>query len=168
MSSSRAVVVIGALSLGLSNCQGRSVVPTSPTSVAPPTVSVTTRVAPLVREPVFHDLVGLVSESTSAGEIPVEGALVEILSCQASAICGSAMVSRTVTDREGSYRFSGLYSANTADSYQAINIVWVTKPGYIDPFPPRPEASEGGQFVRLIGNTRFDVHVVREEPSYEK
>ena len=59
-----------------------------------------------------------------------------------------------MTDKDGFYRLPGLYAGKN-------NVVWVSKEGFEDPFPPRPEASEGGQFVTIDNDTRFDGRLVR-------
>jgi hypothetical protein len=108
---------------------------------------------PIVSESNIHTLQGVVSERTSSGLVPVEGAVVTELS---AAVPRSAdnLLQRVTTDKNGYYRLPGLYAGTT-------NVVWVNKDGFADPFPPRPEASEGGEPVTMDGDKRLDIELVR-------
>jgi hypothetical protein len=114
----------------------------------------------------IYSLSGVVSEVTPAGLVPVDGALVEESSCEEDAppsppffpsgACQIYVSQTTKTDRKGFYSFSGLYSGRN-------NGVWVIKEGFDDPLgvPRYPENSEGGQSVTIVGDTRFDIQLVR-------
>jgi hypothetical protein len=111
--------------------------------------------AELVRESDLHTLTGVVVELTSNGPVPVEGASIEELSCTATDMGCAHGVSRTVkTDLNGFYSISGLYPGKH-------NGVWVTKEGFLDPYPPRPEAPEGGAMIAMDADVRFDVQLLR-------
>jgi len=127
------------------------------------TISGDTRVddIQLVRTAV-SSLSGVVSEVTSGGRVPIEGVRVEIYSMpcdeRAAGCVGFGfpigILQSALTDKKGVYHLSGLYPGKN-------NVIWLAKQGFDDPFPPRPEASEGGQFVTIDGATPFDVQLVR-------
>jgi len=103
----------------------------------------------------IHTLVGVVSERTPAGLVPVEGALVTALSA-ATARSANAVTRRATTDRNGHYSLPGLYPGPN-------NVVYITKEGFEDPFPPRREAPEGGAPITLTGDQQLDIQLVRSK-----
>jgi hypothetical protein len=115
----------------------------------------------LVRTAV-DSLSGVVSEVTSAARVPIEGVRVEVYSMpcdeRGTGCVGFGfpigILQSAMTDKNGVYRISGLYPGKN-------NVIWLGKPGFEDPFPPRPEASEGGQVVTIDGDTLFDVQLAR-------
>jgi hypothetical protein len=116
----------------------------------------------LVRTAIYT-LSGVVAEQTSTGLVPVAGVRVEESSMpcdQRGAGCvgfgGSeiGILQNTITDKNGFYSIPGVYPGK-------YNLVWAAKDGFQDPYPPRPEASEGGQGVTVDGDTRFNIVLVR-------
>ena len=110
----------------------------------------------------LYSLSGVVYEVTSAGRVPIEGVRVEVYSMpcdERGAGCLGfgfpiGILQGAMTDKNGVYRISGLYTGKN-------NVIWLGKEGFEDPFPPRPEASEGGQFLTIDDHTPFDVQLVR-------
>ncbi len=110
----------------------------------------------------LYTLSGLVFEATSVGRVPLEGVRVDVYSmpCDQKVVgCVGfgfpiEIYQTVMTDKNGVYRISGLYAGRN-------NVIWLAKQGFEDPFPPRPEASEGGQVVTVDGETPFDVPLVR-------
>jgi hypothetical protein len=104
----------------------------------------------------------VVSEVTSAGRVPIEGVRVDVSSmpCDQKVVgCVGfgfpiEIFQTVMTDKNGAYRISGLYAGRN-------NVIWFGKQGFEDPFPPRPEASEGGEVVTIDTDTAFDVQLVR-------
>ena len=90
-----------------------------------------------------YALSGVVSEVTSDGLVPVEGARVETCDSTSSG-CASHMFLTATTDRNGSYRVPGLSLGEQRD-------IGVSKEGF--------EASS--HRVPINGETRFDVQLVR-------
>jgi hypothetical protein len=115
----------------------------------------------LVREGDIHTLSGVIVELTQNGLMPVGGVVVWELSCPAlPEMCAAQNIVQSVmTDTNGFYSFSGLYAGKN-------NVVWANKEGFKDPFPQRPEASEGGQTVTIDGDTRFDIQLVRDDSQH--
>ena len=111
----------------------------------------------------IYMLSGVVSEMTPSGPMPVQGVVLEELSCEDIAApassphnpCPASISQTTTTDQSGRYSFSGLYAG-------AANVVWARKEAFEDPFPQQlPDNSEGGHAVRIDGSTRFDIQLVR-------
>lgn len=117
----------------------------------------------LVRTAIYT-LSGFVSELTSAGRVPVERVRVDASSmpcdergtgCAGFGIGGIGLFQTATTDKSGFYSISGLYPGK-------YNIIWASKDGYADPFPPQyPDNSEGGQAITINGDSRFDIQLVR-------
>ena len=130
----------------LSACTGSGPV-SSPIAPSPPTSS-----APTVPQPTYT-LSGLISEATPSGSVPVEGVLVEELSCDAGYHVCSQVVHTAMTDLNGSYFLAGLSASQT-------HFLWVSKKGY------RAEASPNceGCFrsVTIDADTRLDIELVRQ------
>jgi hypothetical protein len=117
----------------------------------------------------IHTLSGVVLETTPTGLVPIEGVQMSAYSCEDTAAippfypagsCGFASISQsTTTDRNGSYRFTGLYSGKR-------NSLGATKEGFVDPRVD-PDAQEGsgregkGQEVVIDGDTRIDLYLIR-------
>jgi len=127
------------------------------------TISGDTRVDFQLVRTAVDSLSGVVSEVTSAARVPIEGVRVEVYSmpcdergtgCVGFGSSEIRIIQSAMTDKNGVYRISGLYPGRN-------NVIWLAKPGFEDPFPPRPEASEGGQVVTIDGDTLFDVQLVR-------
>ena len=113
-------------------------------------------------------LSGIVSETTPAGPVPIEGVRVSSYSCEDTAAippffpagsCLVAVAQDATTDRNGFYRFSGLYAGSK-------NWVGLSKDGFEDPRVDS-NAREGsghegkGQEVVITGETRIDLQLVR-------
>ena len=126
------------------------------------TISGDTRVDFQLVRTAVASLSGVVSEVTSAARVPIEGVRVEIYSMpcdeRGTGCVGFGfpigILQSAMTDSNGVYRISGLYPGRN-------NVIWFAKPGFDDPFPPRPEATEGGQLVTIDNETPFDVQLVR-------
>jgi hypothetical protein len=115
----------------------------------------------LVRTAV-DSLSGVVSEITSTGRVPLGGVRVDVSSMpcdeRGTGCLGFgfdiAIFQSVMTDKNGFYSVSGLYPGKN-------NSIWAAKAGFEDPYPPRPEAPEGGQALSIDGNTSFDILLVR-------
>ena len=106
-------------------------------------------------------LSGVVFEVTASGRSPLEGVTVY---CDA---CGDFGHSWTTTDGTGEYRFSrdietggGVWLSN------ALTPINARKPGYGDPagLPPLTMTTTdptGWRDVRIVGDTRLDIELVR-------
>ena len=114
----------------------------------------------------IYTLSGVVSEETSAGLMPIEGALVEEYSCEDvspsppffGSGCPIVIYQTTTTDKNGTYRFSGLYGGKG-------NSIGASKEGFDDPLVPNvpegPNVPDNSRKVTLNGETRYDIHLVR-------
>ena len=127
------------------------------------TLKADTRVDFQLARTAIYTLSGVVAEQTSAGLVPVAGVRVEeysmpcdqrVTGCVGFGGGEIAIVQSTTTDKNGVYSIPGLYPGDN-------NFIWAAKDGFQDPYPPRPEASEGGQAVTIDGDTRFDILLVR-------
>jgi len=116
----------------------------------------------LVRTAIYT-LSGVVAEQTSTGLMPVAGVRVEEYSmpcdqrgtgCVGFGGAEIGIVQNTMTDKNGFYSIPGLYLGK-------YNFIWADKAGFEDPYPPRPEAPEGGQDLSIDGNTQFDILLIR-------
>ena len=149
-----------ALTPTLPGCNGDSY--SAPTAPSP--ASVTFPVAPRPPSPTSYtwspanSLSGLVYEQTADGRRPIEG--VDVY-CEP---CGKETHTWATTDANGLYRFTdGVWT----DPTNFPTRVSVTKNGFRDPAglprptPPNP-ASAGWREVVIIGDTRFDVELVRQ------
>lgn len=100
-------------------------------------------------------LSGVVFEVTPAGPVPIEGADVY---CE---LCGAETHSWPVTDANGFYRFTGVWALGGIPTS-----VGIEKDGFLDPVglprttPPNP-SGPGWREVRIDGDTRFDIELVR-------
>lgn len=100
-------------------------------------------------------LSGVVFEVTVAGPAPIEGAWVY---CE---LCGEETHSWSRTDQGGAYRFSGVWGLGGVPTS-----VWIGKDGFRDPVElplitsPNP-SGPGWREVRVYGDTRFDIELVR-------
>jgi hypothetical protein len=126
------------------------------------TISGDTRVDFQLVRTAVDSLAGVVSEVTSTGRVPIAGVRVDVYSMpcdQRGTGCVGfgfpiEIFQSAMTDKSGVYRISGLYPGK-------YNVIWLSKQGFEDPFPPRPDASEGGQVVTIDGATLFDVQLLR-------
>jgi hypothetical protein len=122
------LVVALVTTLTVVGCSGNdSVTTTSPTPGVPPTFT----------------LSGVVSERTSAGVVPVEGARIEACDPVFSG-CLSHVFQVVTTDRNGGYRFPGLFPSDQRD-------VGVSKEGF----------ETSNHRVRINGDTRCDIQLLR-------
>ena len=127
--------------------------PTAPSAVSPPPMPAPTPLAGRVMSEVT--LSGIVYETTPAGMVPIEGVAVY---CEP---CGVETHTGTFTDSNGFYSFYGVW-------LEALPTrLHVRKNGYVDPLglprptPPNP-TGPGWREVRVNGDTRFDVELVRQ------
>ena len=98
---------------------------------------------------------GMVSEVTPNGIVPVEGVGLTVASCDASAPggCGKNGSLLTVTtNAQGGYIAEGVYPGPAS--------VWAEKTGFQLPAGVTADG-EGAQTVRVNGDTRFDIQLVR-------
>ena len=116
----------------------------------------------LVRTAIYT-LSGVISEVTSRGRVPIEGVRVDVYSMpcdEHGSGCvgfgeGIGLFQTAMTDRSGLYSIPGLYLGN-------YNVIWATKDGFADPFPPHyPDNAEGGRAITNDGDSRFDIQLVR-------
>jgi hypothetical protein len=100
-------------------------------------------------------LFGVVSEVTANGIVPVEGVLMDVASCDASArggCGGNGSTLRVTTNAQGAYIAEGVYPGPAG--------VWVDKPGFQLSEGVKVDG-EGAQSVMVQGDTRFDIRLVR-------
>ncbi len=99
-------------------------------------------------------LSGLVTQETATGRVPVEGVLVEEMTCQVAG-CSNYILQKATTDKAGAYHIAGLYPG-------ALNFVWITKDGY-EPvgMPPVPTCDNCNSIVTMIGDTELDIELAR-------
>jgi|SRR6185503_9524256 len=115
----------------------------------------------------IYTLSGVVSEKTSAGLVPIEGALVEEYSCEDAPPsppffvngCTVLIYQTTTTDKKGAYRFSGLYGGTR-------NSIGASKDGFEDPLSPNlPESPDYPDTIRKVtinGDTHYEIQLVRQ------
>ena len=138
----------------LPGCGGMSSpMPSSPSPVAPSPVASSTPVITQTSA-VFAPnitLSGFVSEIVQGVAVPVDGASVY---CEP---CGEGTHTYASTDSKGFYIFTGIWGNDFS--------IWIGKDGYQDPagtvnsgFP----RGAGWRDVKISGNTRFDVQLVRK------
>jgi carboxypeptidase family protein len=113
-----------------------------------------------------YTLSGVVSEETPAGLVPIEGALVEEYSCEDvppsppffGNACPVLMYQATTTDKNGAYRFAGLYGGTR-------NSIGASKEGFDDPLVPNvqesPDAPDTSRKVTINGDTHYQIQLVR-------
>ena len=100
-------------------------------------------------------LFGMVSEVTANGIVPVEGVMVQVMSCDPSTSggCGgNGLILRGTTNAQGAYIVDGVFSGAA--------VVWVEKTGFQLPEGVKADG-EGAQIVMVTGDTRFDTKLVR-------
>jgi hypothetical protein len=135
------------LAVGLAGCDSRG--PTSPTSVAQQTVRPAAGPPPGLHG---VTLFGIVFETTAVGQVAVADVSIY---CDA---CGQSGHTWLRTDANGYYSFSGDLAAGGGIWLSAGPIlVWVAKEGFQDPLGVLP----GRREVRINGDTRFDIELVR-------
>jgi len=130
----------------MSACTGGGPV-SSPIAPSPSTSS-----APPVPPPTYT-LSGVVSEVTPSGRVPVEGATVEELACDAGYNVCSHVSHTATTDLNGFYRLSELSTNQT-------HFLWVFKTGYRADELPHCEGCFGS--VTITADTKLDIDVVRQ------
>jgi hypothetical protein len=141
------------LAAGLTGCSDAPWSPTVPSTIlvqqtAPPTPS-----GPATSM-VEVTLSGVVYEVTPTGMVPLEG--VDVY-CEP---CGAETHTWAYTDSNGFYSFFGVW----LDAVPTR--IWVGKDGFADPpglrtpTPPNP-SGPGWREVRVDGDTRFDIQLVR-------
>lgn len=145
----RFVAVVAVLCLGAldSGCTGT---PSGPTPLPwapsiPPTPSPTQR----------FTLSGTVSEFTTGGLVPLEGALIETFPCP---VQGS--YTAVDTDSEGHYVVPGMCPGSA--------FMWVFKAGYRDRAEtPLPQCEGSDCYIfTIVGDTRVDVELVRDDKNH--
>jgi hypothetical protein len=100
-------------------------------------------------------LFGVVSEVTANGIVPVEGVMMDMASCDASArggCGGNGSTLSVTTNAQGAYIVDGVYPGPAG--------VWVDKTGFQLPEGVKVDG-EGAQSVMVKGDTRFDIRLVR-------
>jgi len=99
-------------------------------------------------------LFGSVLEVAANGLVPMEGVVVDVVSCEATIRggCGNSSTSVT-TNAQGSYIVEGVYPGQQ-------NWVYVDKAGFRLPEGVKVDG-EGAQNVMVKGDTRFDIRLVR-------
>ena len=114
----------------------------------------------------IYTLSGVVSEATPAGVVPIEGVLVEEYSCEDvspsppffGSGCPVLIYQTTTTDKNGTYRFSGLYGGKG-------NSIGARKDGFEDPLvpdvPEGPNVPDNSRKVTLNGDTHYEIQFVR-------
>ena len=100
-------------------------------------------------------LFGVASEMTPTGIVPVEGVMMQVMSCDPSTrggCGGNGLISNGTTNAQGAYIVDGVYPGAA--------VVWVSKTGFHLPEGVKADG-EGAQTVMVNGDTRFDVRLVR-------
>jgi len=99
---------------------------------------------------------GVVSEVTASGVVPMEGARVQVMSCDRIArpqgCGGDGSILNVATNALGAYIIEGVYPGAA--------VVWVEKIGFQIPEGVKADG-EGAQIVMVNGDTRFDARLVR-------
>lgn len=154
-------MVLFGLTQGFYGCAGST---TSPTSSPPQTTPAAGTPPGAFYGPGYAlvgvTLYGAVSEVTAAGQSPLGGVTVY---CDA---CGAFGHTAARTDENGYYSFNGdLASGGGVWLSGAATPVNVEKEGYQDP-PGLPRSSTlpsgpGWREIRISGDTRFDVQLIR-------
>ena len=148
-------MLVLALATAVTGCGGANPpAPTAPSAVQaplPPPVSTPTRAQFPPGVLSAYTLSGVVFEATTAGMTPIEGVNVY---CE---LCGEATHSWSVTDANGIYRFTGVWTTPGVRTP-----VWFNKEQYTDP-PGIPLYFDqsGYRQVLVNGDTRFDAELVR-------
>ena len=149
LKSANALIAVVLASFAIA-CNGKSVAPgiTSPISPSPsPSNSPST---------VGLNLSGIVTQVTPTGRIPVEGVLVEAMSCHTTSYgCSTYLIQSVTTDQSGAYKFSELY-------FGSNNFVWITKDGYEPVGMPRvPTCDYCNRILTIEGDTQLDIELAR-------
>lgn len=151
----RSLLLVFATTLG--GCDSASL-PSAPSPIQPPAATVGPRPDAGWPPGPFTagvTLSGVVFEVTPAGPMPIEGAWVY---CE---LCGEETHSWSRTDATGAYRFTGVWGLGGVPTS-----VGIEKDGFVDPVglprttPPNP-SGPGWREVRINGDTRFDLELVR-------
>ena len=131
-------LIVVSLAALMSACNSGRLVssPTAPSPAAP---------IPPPAQPYTYTVSGVVFELTPTGRLPVEGALVEDVSCDPLHTSCSNVVQTATTDLNGFYRLSGL-------SGSQVHFLWLSKEGY----------RAGEQFATFVTDTRLDIELVRQ------
>ena len=140
------------LAVGVGGCESGNPTLPSPSAFQQP-VSVPTPSRAFPPGVLSDDTIsGRVFEITPTGETPIEGAQVY---CE---LCLEATHSWALTDSKGSYSFTGVWTQPNVRTQ-----LWFGKEGYTDP-PGVPLVfnQSGWRQVLVIGDTRFDIQLVRK------
>jgi hypothetical protein len=143
------LLIGGVIASGCSSDRAPSV--TAPTAVVP-----SAPIAPPTGA--TYTLFGVISESGPNGRVPIEGVIVEELTCDA--VRPGCSVNRTVatrTDANGYYSLPGLYVGSD-------NFLWLTKPGFRIDVQLSPGCDFCYRSVTIAGDTRLDIELAREAP----
>ena len=150
----RTRIVLSVLALAQVGCGHSEPSPTAPSPSNVPVV-------PQAGAPVYTlsnvILSGMVFEETANGRVGIAGADVY---CEP---CGADTHTWALTDANGLYHFTGVWT-NPGHFPTRIS---VGKSGYVDPAgiptptPPNP-SGQGWREVVVIGDTRFDMQLVRQ------
>jgi hypothetical protein len=145
----RTLVTTLALAAGVAGCDsGNPSAPTAPSTVQQPTPTPPSTFPPGVFSP--YTLSGVAFESTTTGQIPLEG--VDVY-CE---LCGAETHSWAVTDSNGIYSFTGVWTTPGVSTPVSFS-----KDGYTDPPGIQHYAGPGWRSVMIAGDTRFDVQLVK-------
>ena len=145
---------------GLAACNGSSsaLAATAPSSLSSPVVAPRPPSGSSYSWSATASLTGVVFEQTATGRRPIEGAQVY---CEP---CGKETHTWSITDANGLYTFNdGVWT----DPTNFPTRLSVSKAGYRDPeglprpTPPNPSHASWREVV-IIGDTRFDVELVRQ------
>jgi hypothetical protein len=155
-SGTRAGFLILGLTAGLAGCDDAT--PQPPTGPSPIQQAPRQSTSPSAFPPgVLSDntLSGVVFELTAKGRAPIEAVAVY---CE---LCGASTHNWASTDSDGFYTFTGVWNAGVLPTSLSVG-----KAGYVDPpglpavTPPNP-SGPGWRQVMVIGDTRFDIELVR-------
>jgi len=152
----RVLLLVFATSLG--GCDSTSL-PSAPSAVPVPVAIVAPQppAASWPAGPFTPDvtLSGIVFEVTPAGPLPIQGA---VIYCE---LCREETHSWARSDANGFYSFTGVWALGGSPTS-----VHISKDGFLDPVglprptPPNP-SGPGWREVRIDGDTRFDVELIR-------
>ena len=148
----KCLLVLMAASLVFSSCSDARVASvTAPTMVgtaSPPPVS-----PPSVAT---YTLFGVISEAGTNGRIPIEGVIVEEMTCDAlNPGCGINRIVATKTDANGYYSLPGLNVGKN-------NFLWLTKPGFRIDVQIAPGCDFCYRSLTIDTDTRLDIELSRE------
>ena len=146
-------LVVLAFATTLSSCGGG----TSLSPTAPSTIHFTPVPMPFAPVPGLMaevTLSGVVYELTAEGTVPIAGAAVY---CEP---CGAETHSWSKTDANGFYSFFGVWLDAVPTRINVAKAGFVDPPGLAKTTPPNP-SGPGWREVRVDGDTRFDIELVR-------